>query len=372
MHLVLLTLAFMDSLPVEICQQIFLSALSLENFTNRSLPTREHATNFHIAATCARWRDIALQTPSLWAQIKVHGLYDEPMIQYVSLLLERSSTFPLELRFLLKRMDAEERSDGEVYSRCLQLAGEHVHHWSRVHIEIPDWMTRDDLAMLRMRCPLLEELVLLPVSAEASGIDYRSDNMLTHIYDITSSLEPELPRYFRDARHLVRLESHVTPMIPNHQLERLTFLSISLRDIPDAPLWLTLALTPNLQDLRVYYPIYGSGWPNEPPSVEINLLSLTNMALYGLPDSFDWIDVFNAPKVHTLTVSIEPCPRLTRLFIKLRDTVRHLIITTVDPEDGGGFLNVTDAVALDNLTTLDTFEIRNLTKVMLQSWNGWV
>jgi len=358
----------MDSLPVEIFQHIFLSALPYESFLERSMPTREHATNFHIAATCARWRDIALRTPNLWAQIKVHGLCDDHIFQRISLQLERSGTAPLELRLSLDRKDAR-WSVGSAYSRCIQIVGEHVYHWRRVHIEIPVWMTRENMAMLMTQCSFLEELVLLPVSAVPAGIDYRSDNVISSTADIDGSLKLEPPRYFHNARQLVRLESHATPMVPKHPLERLTFLSISLRDIPDAPLWLTLAMTPNIQELRIYYRIHRSGWSNDPPSVKINLSHLTNMALYGLPDSFEWIDVFNAPKVHTLAVSIEPCPRLVPLFIKLRDTVRHLIITTVDPEYYGGILNVTDAVALDNLFTLDTFELLNLPAFILQSWN---
>ena len=171
---------------------------------------------------------------------------------------------------------------------------------------------------------------------------------------------------------LVRLENHATPMIPKHLLERLAFLSISLRNIPDSPLWSTLAITPNLRDLRVYYPLYSSSQTNNLPTDEINLPQLTHMALYGLPGSFDWLNFFHAPKLRTLTVGIEQCPRLRPLFIKFRDTVRHFIITTVDAPSGGGYFNITDAVALDLLSTIDTFEICNLTKSMLQNWNEYV
>jgi len=363
----------MQSLPVEICQDIFLSTLSYESFSTRSLLACEHAVNFQIAATCVRWREIALQTPGLWARIKIHGLCGDWIIQYVSLQLERSGISSLELRFSFDKIEHAGPSDAEAYSKCLQLAGKHIGRWKRVHIELPQWTTADELAMLTMPSPLLEELVILPVPEYATYINYRSASVINDHAIRPVNFQPESSiRYFADAHQLVRLESHATPMVPAHLLERLAFLSISFRNISDTPLWSTLAMTPNLQELRVYYPLHSSSRTNDPLSAGINLPYLTHLSLFGLPGSFSWLEFFDAPKLHTLAVGVEQCPRLGPLFVKLRDTVRHIIITTVDSSSDSGFLNVTDAVALDLFSTIDTFEIRDLTQSMLQNRNEYV
>ena len=62
--------------------------------------------------------------------------------------------------------------------------------------------------------------------------------------------------FFSDAPRLSRLESHVLCMVPAQPLSALQTLKISLRDVVDDPLWLTLAMTPSLEELHCYYPAF--------------------------------------------------------------------------------------------------------------------
>jgi len=214
----------------------------------------------------------------------------------------------------------------------------------------------NDLALFTQALPLLEELGLVPPRGRHADLIYET-------------WQPGDPRYFQGTPNLRRLESHAACMVPAHELSKLSYLSVSLRNTPTCDfLWQTLALTPTLQELKLYFP--DGRWRDVDPGdvPNLSLPYLEHLAVHGYPEFFTWAEQLDAPKLTTLAVSVESCDRASRLFRALRDRVRHLIVTTVEMRNGG-LLDHADTIALDQLESLSTFELRDIRENMLSSGN---
>jgi len=241
-------------------------------------------------------------------------------------------------------------------AECFALVSAHRSRIRRLHYWTST-ISLDELQEFTRPLPLLEELVLVPPRG-------RHDDL------IWPSWRTDDPRYFQGYSRLRRLDSHVAFMVPAHPLPTLSYLSLSLRGDVEGydPIWKSLAQTPALDELRLYFA--ESRWRSVDSGdcQNLSLPHLVRLAVFGAPNHYQWAEKLNAPKLTTLTVSIEWCDINSRLYRALRDRVRHLIITTVETRSGG-FLNDSDTIALDELESLSTFELRDIREEMLSSSN---
>ncbi|KAG8772766.1 hypothetical protein FRC12_002906 [Ceratobasidium sp. 428] len=98
------TLPPISALPDEVLCHIFNIAMILPSPSSPSgrRPYKERNTVLDISSICSRWRQLAIQTPSLWSHIdlqnlrKVNPEKSRPL-DLMKLWLERSSGFPLHL-----------------------------------------------------------------------------------------------------------------------------------------------------------------------------------------------------------------------------------------------------------------------------------
>ena len=295
----------MDQLPVELCQTIFSLAANYPTTlrsTDRISEQNQKLASpvYRLAAVSRHWRDITLQTPELWAHIV--ACYpqekDDPTLERVQVHLRRSGSVPLFID-LFFRDDIE----ADVIDELFDLVSKHASRWRQCRIEVQDSIAREKLLdIFRRPLPFLEELVLVPQSGRAANI-----------------IEPwdSKDLFFSDAPHLTRLESHALCMVPAQRLSALQTLKMSLRNIVDDPLWLTLAVTPSLEELYCYYPAHH--YRSQESCLlehDIDLPRLHTLGIFGFPGNVDSIQRLRMPALRTLVASIEPCDsdRYARLF----------------------------------------------------------
>jgi len=357
----------MDALPVDVFQEILnhlVKPIDLE--TQWPIANSKPRALNPLLATCRLWRDVIMGTPSVWSCIQVNGPIDDRHVDYVRLRLERSGNMPLDI--CLQEVAGSEsespvREDESIDKdhlrsahllQCFTLVSGHSERIRRLELWTST-VSRDDLNVFSKSLPLLEELILVPPCG-------RYEDLIHDAWTVTDS------RYFQGIPRLRRLDSHIACMVPTHEMPKLTFLSISLRGSPAYDfLWQTLALTPALEELHVYFP--RNQWSMADPGAQnhgLALLNLERLAIFGYTSFFVWLEQLHAPNLTTLTVSIEWCDVISPLYRTLRDQIRHLIITTVDP-GSGGYMDTTDTIALDVLESLSTFELRDIPEIMLRS-----
>ncbi|KAH7099487.1 hypothetical protein BKA62DRAFT_709725 [Auriculariales sp. MPI-PUGE-AT-0066] len=211
----------------------------------------------------------------------------------------------------------------------------------------------EQLEVFRKPMPLLEEIVLI------SGVTVTKGELIDRDWQSYNS-HRDLPPYLGDSPRLRYLESHVMCIVPKQPLVHLEYLSYSLRDVEDEPLWLMLQMTPALRELTMNF----CGHPLRQVlcvslSAEIMLPALTRLGVYGLPGNSDWMGKIKMPLVHTLSCSIESCDQLIDLFDALSQQITHLILTSIE-EESIGYLGHRDAEAICHLTAVETFELAGL------------
>ena len=335
----------MDQLPIELCQTIFsLAANYPTTLRSTDLPSEQDqnlaSMVYRLAAVSRHWRGIAHQTPELWTHIV--ACYpqekDDPTLERVQVHLRRSGSVPLFIDLFFPH-----DTEVDVIDELFDWVSQHASRWRQCRIEVPDSIAREKLLDVVQRpFPLLEELILVPQSGRAA--------------DVIELWDPQ-NLFFSDAPRLTRLESHVLCMVPVQRLSALQTLKISLRDIVDDPLWLTLAMTPSLEELYCYYPAYGRA--SSLLEDEIDLPRLHTLGVFGFPGNVDSIAKLRMPALRTLVASIEPCDshRYSRLFQLLRGHIAHLVLTTVDDS---GYLCRGDAVTVEKLAGIESLELRGL------------
>jgi len=354
----------MDTLPVDVFQEILDHLVRpITSNTEWPIANSELRALCPLLATCRLWRDVILGMPSMWSCVQVNGPIDDRHVEYVRVRLERSKDVPLDVCLRGVRepeieSDDEEHVDKEQAAHllnCFMLLSAHRERIRRLYL----WafsIGLDDLVVFNRPWPLLEELILIPSNGH-------------HEYLVHKTWEGTHLRYFKNMSQLRRLDSHIACMVPTQEMLNLSYLSISVRGarVYDS-LWETLALTPALEELRIYFPAYR--WresdPGESQSPSLSLPHLERLAAYGYTRFFDWSEQLHAPNLTTLTVSIEYCDVIPRLYRALRDRVRHLIVTSVDPQSAG-YLDDTDTIALDEFESLSTFELCDIREAMLQA-----
>ena len=352
----------MESLPIDIFQEIIERVVQTPRVVGDPPISDERLRRIcSLLETCRRWRDVLYATPSLWTYIQLPHQLTDRTADYVRVRLERSGASPLNLFMHEGMVDSMHAAHRAHFQQCFDLVATH-HLRIRGFAFSASLLEPETLDIFMQPWPLLQELIMTPNKG-------RAENLLIDHWD-------EDRRFFQGCPELRRLDSHIACMIPSQTLSRLTRFTISLRDIPHAPLWLSLAMTPALEDLQIYFP--DSGWGpdyEDELAEELDLPQLKTLSVFGYPCYYNWTTKLLTPALKTLIVSVEYCNRSRELFRAFGNRIRHLVIVSVETDPSSGWLNMSDAVALDELSSLDTFELRDISEDMItehrQSFFGY-
>ncbi|KAJ7489741.1 hypothetical protein B0H11DRAFT_2229762 [Mycena galericulata] len=178
------------SLPTETLTDIFRYAVAAVTpnfwrFTPPPILQREferlaNAPLLTLSQVCSRWHDIAINTPTLWSDVKVKGVLGrtrrtlEKTIRLLSTRLERSRDAPLSVSLTC---DDDIRPP---HRRIFHLLAQHSHRWESACLV---WFRKGlDMSVLRGRLPRLKRLSidvarLSPARGDFFGIAPRLDNL---------------------------------------------------------------------------------------------------------------------------------------------------------------------------------------------------
>jgi len=359
----------MERLPNELVRDIFYEVttppetkLNDSRIFDDESPWLLMRAPYDLAAVSRRWREICLTAPDAWTYIlAIHHRESHWCTDLVRQKLKRSGTRPIDI-YLYDIIDIAELRDS------VELLLEHTDRWRRLRLSLQDWhMEEIDLDIVRAWMgnimPILEEFTLV-----GSVTDYY--RLADNEYD------PQHPQLLHSPR-LRRLTSHLICIIPADKMDSLTYLSISLRDVDERPLWDTLVITPVLEQLDIYFPrprnaeedVVETGGIR--PQQDITLSRLTHLGLFGCPGwDAPWADNVHLPNLSHLTVSIEACNYwLNRVFNKHRTANLHVVITTVEFASSGS-LGAAEAAALAILQNVEALELARLQTMMLEVERG--
>ncbi|KAJ8083109.1 hypothetical protein PM082_008978 [Marasmius tenuissimus] len=138
--------------PTEICRIIFALA-SGENQLGGNYHWSSNA--FRLAGVCSRWRDIAISSPELWAEIAV--AVGEQAIPPMQLCLDRSGIHPLSIQVSGGIQESEEKPEF-VQNFCRMLA-EHSDRWRQLDLSEADHTLIPYMANHLEQAPMLETVI---------------------------------------------------------------------------------------------------------------------------------------------------------------------------------------------------------------------
>ncbi|PFH45997.1 hypothetical protein AMATHDRAFT_51343 [Amanita thiersii Skay4041] len=143
--------AFIHQLPPEVLLVIFCTLLDTNYNETIFIP-------FMLSQVCAKWRQIVLSTPSLWARIHVpldskvaHA--HQVIARCLPLLFERSETTPLTISYLC---DDYQGQEGTLGCPLLPLILGQIHRWGQVILMIRS----PDVSFMQVNAPCLREFVM--------------------------------------------------------------------------------------------------------------------------------------------------------------------------------------------------------------------
>ncbi|KAH7099460.1 hypothetical protein BKA62DRAFT_307134 [Auriculariales sp. MPI-PUGE-AT-0066] len=352
----------MDTLPTELFQEVFAFAVGSPKDVHlhsdiAPLTIAGILAPYRLAAVCTAWRAICLQTAELWAYVQLGDCAPTHVSHYTALHLSRSAEHPLDV---WAADFASVADDHDVYYALLEPIIENAYRWRRVRLCFPQYAPFRRLLAPCSSMPALQSLVFITGSVRSNKMVGDEDE------------EPEEMDILSNSPRLTYLAKHVLSVAICTSMNRLQYLSVSLRDTRrDTFLWRALAMTPNLKELEIYFPFY-SGIEADPElhTKEISLPQLHQLSVYGFPPENEtpWIDKLHMPRLEKLVCSIESCDYLAPVYAKVRKEVRHVVITSVETRPGGYFCDL-DARSLDRLSSLDTLELRGITQLMFKEHN---
>ncbi|KAF5371756.1 hypothetical protein D9758_003511 [Tetrapyrgos nigripes] len=125
-----------------------------------------------LSSVCAGWRDLVRRTPTLWSSLRIeHGTLKhvslERIVSLLAMHFELSQQAPLDLCIIMGMRDWEER-DLERYVEparvVLEMLLAQSLRWRDVTLALPNFISNDDLAVLRGKLPRLRLLNFLSLS----------------------------------------------------------------------------------------------------------------------------------------------------------------------------------------------------------------
>ncbi|KAJ7776976.1 hypothetical protein DFH07DRAFT_951592 [Mycena maculata] len=288
------------SLPPEITAEIFVRCLPSHHLPDLS-PSRAPLL---LAQVCHQWRQITLETPSLWHSF---ALKDDSSVELLKTWLSRAGSLPLN--YSLRSKDSS-KADALIGATIL-----HSHRWQDVSLSIPPGIILwpNDTIMLR-DAPLLRELTTLTLGREMDGIQCLSIlEWCVGLVHLTASIMrpadthtpiitlPYLESFTSNLRDGCLLEYLTLP-----RLQNLTLTGISL------PSYATALMT---FFLRSACPLRTLGIAIDKIAADVSLLFLR-----GVPDTVSTLNVtgrgnmwafFHAmqsvvllPRLHTLALCV--------------------------------------------------------------------
>ncbi|KAH7099478.1 hypothetical protein BKA62DRAFT_307443 [Auriculariales sp. MPI-PUGE-AT-0066] len=347
----------MYQLPTEIYQDVF---SHLGGFRQRPSFTGDASHLIQdlprvpilLGSVCKQWRDLVLQTPELWSFICAHEYQSSD--EYFSIYLERSREHALDVWITQDGVTNQEEETSDFF-KWLHLLQQGSHRWRRIRVDFvaEQRLDRSEFGALSKPLPLLEELILIP--------GHLRDNLISREADENDH------RYLMHCPRLFTYVNHTAGIVPSTSLPTLQYLSLSIRGLADeVPLWATLAMTPALTELSIYFSRWRNDNTTESPPEPISLPVLRKLGIYGKPRDRDWDEYLRVPALHTLGLSIEPLDSNSRLCRDFRRQVRHLIITTMEGALSNGYFYRGDALALNHLENVETLEILDIPRNMFR------
>jgi hypothetical protein len=134
-------------LPAEILSHIFEIAISSSSSHS---PPNQHQPLLAISLVCTWWREMAINTPSLWSHINIHigtSLEDciPPSLKHTRLCLDRAHGVPIRLQFFVKSYAVGEGVVAQIFSILqphaalivsLNFSGQHEQHVIRAFFSL--------------------------------------------------------------------------------------------------------------------------------------------------------------------------------------------------------------------------------------------
>lgn len=149
-------------LPPELILEIFTCIVSSCSSSQNILDTRT-STLWILCRVCARWREIALCSPSLWSTVIFSSPYPRRSADILSEYLARSGDYCLTLSLTHGQAHngLEEMEWEGILSRIMPVLLRSCHRWNKVQIQAPDMKILSPLLAIPGTLPQLEELYLL-------------------------------------------------------------------------------------------------------------------------------------------------------------------------------------------------------------------
>ncbi|KAG7091536.1 hypothetical protein E1B28_010565 [Marasmius oreades] len=221
-------------LPPEVLRQIFGFAAGRSRFNHPFSACQ--STAFRLSSVCYKWREIALQSPELWANMCIS--LDAKSILPVKLSLSRSQQHTLSIELVGGYEGDEEQPCEEL----LRLLVEHNHRWRELDLSLVGSLVLDsDLGGFNS---MLESVICSSVGLHS--LSFKEDE---NLQSFTLNMEPEYPIYHDDfpwetIRHLNTKYGNLQHVLECLQHGR-GLLSLTYRDDQDS------ALTYNFPSQRV-------------------------------------------------------------------------------------------------------------------------
>ncbi|KAG8788609.1 hypothetical protein FRC12_014369 [Ceratobasidium sp. 428] len=307
------TLAPIHALPPEILTNIFLMMQKSSEYChhpNKLLPVQA------LAETSSYWRQVAINTPSLWVDIKISTA--GPCYDDVALSLSRTNGVPIHLSVL-----EPNPKKGDAY-------------WSWDEKHKPP-------ALLTQVCRSIRKLNIISSADTANGINI----VLKHWLDHCSA---GVTKFLQIERHLSARSSQTDPVplawsfnlaSTEHAeavLESLSVLQLEAISIP----WTSVAYH-NLIDLRLYFDSFDSLHISATQLANIlgSSPGLTTLQLQGLeitppndPDTVTFVRLAHLEVLYLCSLPHESLERLLSI-VSWSDCLNALSVTLDTPEDAG-------------------------------------
>ncbi|KAJ7145481.1 hypothetical protein C8R46DRAFT_549537 [Mycena filopes] len=260
------------TLPVEIVSEIFTNFLPAYPLCPPLIGLFSPTLMTHI---CRLWREIALNTPTLWRAITLSTYYTIPtrtLVHIGHLWLERSRNCPLS-------MEIEGRGDVPDISPVIEAVAPHRARWEHLRLAVPELQT--DLPLLGpmplLRSLTVRELYLpntagsqldAPLLRSANIDDATAQHILLPWAQLTSLtlhnvFASECTPILQQTPYLVHCSLHlwlprvITDVPPQMSLPHLESLVITEEDADPVTGYLETFLVPGLSTLRIQEPCLG-------------------------------------------------------------------------------------------------------------------
>lgn len=292
--------AIMRTLPIELLRAIFVQFVSA-----RTMPLRE-GCNFigafddfrvrapwTLASVCSSWRQLALDTPSLWTYVALpERLTEGPashLVAYVRDLLSRSGQRPLDISISWEEIAWSEDVHGVIFDALATV----VERWRSCSFGLPNGAgSPARFSPFRRSTPLLEELVACV------------DN-----YSIVNPWHAAFPHYLPDCPRLRFMRTdgcHIIWRSPHVGLPALSHLEVD-GDLPPDVVWGMLQHSPQMEALTLHLHANREPSPGPAPG-QLRLPRLRALGLYSWAVRVfsAWPDLLLLPAVESLVSIYSP------------------------------------------------------------------